>query len=157
MAGKDLVVAHGKREDIKSTASELDVARMEYEEEYSLNDLLDEEETFTGVTLSPMLVPKDQKAKEVFAYLNFWNDEDETFTKVGVNFKFGAKAPKIFKGSKLYPLVSAITGLEDEYIQVNYEALREALKDVTSITIRGVEIDTGDFEYIGFEVVEIKK
>jgi len=149
------VLESGRVEDIEGTMSELDKARREYDEEYQLADLIDEEETFTGVSLSKIIEPKD-KDKKPFFYLEFYNDDEQTVMKVNGNLKFKTETPMIFKGSKLYPIVSALTNNNDEYIKINYKELQEEIAKIKEITITAVEIDTGSFEYVNYEVVDVR-
>lgn len=151
-----LVIEAGKRENFKGVLSELDKARRKYDEGYQLRELVENQESFTGVALSNMIEPKKEDGNP-FAYLEFYNDDDETFTKVGVNFKFKTKTPAIFEGSKLFPILQAVTGdMESTYFKVDYKVLQETLKKITAITIEGVEVDTGDFEYISYKVIDLK-
>lgn len=154
---KGLVVDSGKREDYKGTLSELDKARRDYEYGVTLDELEEDEEeaTFNGVNLGNIIEPKED-GNRPFAYLEFYDDAKEEKLALPLNFKFKSDKPVIFNGSKIFPLIQAITGdKESTYFKLNYKVLQATIKDIKSITIKGVYVD-GDYPYTGFEVVDLQ-
>lgn len=139
-----------KGKEYKGKLSELDKARREYDREYTIDDLIDEEEKFTGVGVSNIIVPKAEKGKKPRPYviLEFFNDEDETKTTVSVNMKFKADVVAIFRGSKLFPLLQKLfEDTESQYFKVNWADFQEELKQITSITITAIEEEYNGTEY----------
>lgn len=154
--GKSLVE---KGTEYKGKLSELDKARREYEREYTIEELVDEEEKFTGVGVSNIIVPKpkDGKKPRPYVILEFFDDENEIKTTVSVNMKFKAEVIAIFQGSKLFPLLQKLfDDTESKYFKVNWADFQEELKQITSITITGIEEEYNGTEYVIPAVVEFE-
>lgn len=155
MANNGLVIDAGKREEFKGVLSELDKARRNYTE-YPLRELLEYPETFNGARLSDIIEPKDEDGTP-FAYLEFYDDAKKEVVKISTNFKFKTDTPVFFSGSKVFPIVQAISGnKEATYIKVNYKILQEMVSKITSIKIEAIEVDTGEFEFISYKVLDLK-
>lgn len=155
MAKNQLVVDAGKREEFKGVLSELDKARRKYDE-VALREFLEYPETFNGARLSDIIEPKnpDDEDANPFAYLEFYDDEKEEVVKISTNFKFKTDTPVFFSGSKVFPIVQALSGnKEATYIKVNYKVLQEMVSKITSIKIEAIEVDTGKFEFISYKVL----
>lgn len=157
----DFVVKKTVGELERKEVSELDRARMDYEElePIDIADIYEDGEMyeFSGMRLSDIMEFEYDNDKVTKAFLNIYNDELEERLTIQFRFPFKKDVVTIGRRNKLYPLIYALTGDgETDYFDIDWGKLQETLDKVKYGKVGAEEVDDGNFNYYRFIFSDIE-